>query len=984
MSSDFDRKLIDQFIKYSAYSRDPAVQGDLFQHASWSALQCIQHYRTIIEDSDIKKIGNPDKFFGLIGFYHDIGKIGGCGELDWKDQDLNVIDSDSYVDHYKLDSSQTSISSCQEKSAGLNSLQSPILESLIFDAPEKGYRYLSGLTVFKRKDYDFSESKLKYITIAERLTNFYTTAFQGIAASLSFWGSKPFDTYELARVLRIYVACQYSFNEILHNITYDASSDKFKTLNPYIIPIDNEVVFNNKLIDFLERVEMFYNTEFYESKYQLSNDNSMFKFIVDCIILGSFAEVFSTTFNNNLQSRADLGIKNIHPTKPLAQSPTRSPLELGTTAFVLKKYVHNTIIPEYFKQSSTLNSFEILENMYTNTKDMTSIYDIYGPNVFPKVIVFNIEDIFDTSGGGPIDKISMDQFIGLKSRGIKLAAISRNPNIISEQSVRTQDLFDYIICIYTGHTPAANDINLVYCRNKLALDIQGDLSHGVLFNLKRDKLVDTLVKLFYGSDPHTPIDAFKYVKTLDLQKLNSMLTNPTNDIHIELIKLMYMNEIYDSTQNQDVTIFNRDIVLYSQNTAYSLLFNIQKKVHLVKTPNYKGKNLGTKSTVKALALITYKNLLRLDPVIRERRLIRVNQVSGIKQIDLATSKSMDKQIWIFYDYHIPYQHNSCLIPGTTFYCNDPTTCQEHFFTVLEQLIETSPGVVDFYMEDHWKTPLNYSRQTGKELITETRDLFQRCNDTAKLKLRCKIQWPNLRYHLSDIRSTEQSKYGQRYYDYSNISFIHQLLHGTTHKLPYYSVMDWIKNIGDDFSKIGDNNGLVKHIYTHQNYMSEFVFDDGYYSSLFNTERIMKQKRGITDYFNTGSEVISPDEIIGRIEKRILWKAYEYKPQLRDAFNNLIQTNTIHPEFWSQYSSYFTSYLSLTMDTYHLLRMFKSYNPPQKHIVIFAGGYHSKFYSQILKEEFGFDIQKFPGDVNLSDPSTPFCTQMSNTAIRFTN
>jgi hypothetical protein len=231
-------------------------QGHLYEHSVWTSLHSLLYAKQSLDT-----LGISEKVFAMAGIIHDIGKAGICGF------DNKPVWA-AYNSH-----EEPKVSSCIIVSNNIQSIG--FIYSAIPEHPERGYMYLSGLIPFNMSHFTNGGSNIsgKYKLTLVDWKNYMR--HNGI-------------TEEDQKYIRISTGMHWDLGPIVGKILSDGNYDEH-------------------IMEFLKRFELFYNNEF--PIFSLET----FRKALFLTMIVSYADISASLYHNELNDSKEFGIRNELP-----------------------------------------------------------------------------------------------------------------------------------------------------------------------------------------------------------------------------------------------------------------------------------------------------------------------------------------------------------------------------------------------------------------------------------------------------------------------------------------------------------------------------------------------------------------------------------------------------------------------------------------------------------------------------------------------
>lgn len=305
------------------------------------------------------------------------------------------------------------------------------------------------------------------------------------------------------------------------------------------------------------------------------------------------------------------------------------------------------------------------------------------------------------------------------------------------------------------------------------------------------------------------------------------------------------------------------------------------------------------------------------------------QISGIGSAAKLRSPT-GETVFLFGDVHVDYNDRLCGGEDAP-----------NFIGVLERLISSANGAVDFYIEqDVISAGLTERSQIFSAHLDDITDHmlpktwyhFLDCYSSefshygvegvARIKVNCSRKWPNLRYHYADIRTEPRYHSMSNYYVTKN-GYISPPLY-------LYNNLESFIDMDPDTT----SQDLIKITLNRYEYT---------WADLVTSPRIQKQLQSVDSTLGR--------RILSFMEKIFTLKYTKVQKRISQVLA-LIKKGTENAILFSFIDNYVLNpLLSLSatiMDLYLLLRMSRPFNGrSQEHVIIYGGVSHIKVYMKFL-------------------------------------
>lgn len=373
--------------------------------------------------------------------------------------------------------------------------------------------------------------------------------------------------------------------------------------------------------------------------------------------------------------------------------------------------------------------------------------------------------------------------------------------------------------------------------------------------------------------------------------------------------------------NNDIKIWKSFYQSYNTNYLDQLSLNGKNKL----------KKLLSKHKFK------FEGLVRIiDNHFSSKTINHVNRLTDVRSLNYFTSEEYNKHIYIFGEHHI--KDDTCSIKGGV---------SSNVYDFINKNIKYSDKFIDIFIELPY-TSKNYFKNNeyteieSKYTLEKFEIKYKNC-----LYLKEKCQYPNIRFHYTDIRSI---KFLENKSFYMILSEIIVYLY---YCIKYFNLSDYQKTLLELWKLFNSNykkerNEFLKCM--NSNNLDKVI---KYLSEIYKHAKIDKQQEKIKDksinlilmeYLRSTLSNIKFDFIGKNIQNIILSLPYENKPNEKqfNEFNKLLeQCMNLDVPF---------------MDIYLMSRIFRKFKKVKyqnskepENIIIYVGNVHAQTYSNILKK-----------------------------------
>lgn len=358
----------------------------------------------------------------------------------------------------------------------------------------------------------------------------------------------------------------------------------------------------------------------------------------------------------------------------------------------------------------------------------------------------------------------------------------------------------------------------------------------------------------------------------------------------------------------------------------------------------------------------------------------MEQISGVYRADKLQSDDPEypQTVFLFSDKHVDFASKTC--PDGKKLCRD-ASCSDFFSRVLDRLIASADGKVDFYIElniydmDSHRKPIFGLKRLMLPTIWKH---FEECYDNHKE--RCVAKWRNLRYHYADQRTDtrgraevfyQEFKYrvGDKLYTLKGTPMT-RIEHMLDEQIREYKA--WSTATGDQYERAVEIiiNNFSEILVNAERVLAYYQDSSRYFGEFFRTYRMSKQLYGVRPY-----------DMVGKIQSYIVSASDPVYRKLHQKIRSVLAADTLQ---WGDVQNLYRLVVhlnSFVMDAYLLARMFRHLDgSPQKNVIVYAGGTHINTYRKFLAR-IGYKGESFGHGVD-EDSDTYFCTLVPSGFLKF--
>lgn len=341
-------------------------QGHLFEHSMWVGLVAGNLYNKhpfIDFKQEIFKQEISKDIYLIAGYIHDLGKSGECTEnavykgLDYQDPHLSIC---SFVTEKDI--------------IGMKYFDIP-------EHPEKGYEYLKGYKVYKKFTLSGLGNSREY---QDNATLIYFQDWEDMFHNLNV------NDYH-KKLIRIAVATHWYYGNAIKNIS-----------------VNGEKIIK----EFIRKIEIFYNDEFYKFR------KDEFYTVIMFVIVLSVADIIGSQYDPTLNSTGlnddqkatlinflpNISQNELNPNDPtpMVDQIIKYALELQSNSVFKQDIISNVLdnLKEFLKNVSRYveydfnfnpsNTYSILYNLINSYPSVVDIKNAYSSR-FPTVIAFDLD-----------------------------------------------------------------------------------------------------------------------------------------------------------------------------------------------------------------------------------------------------------------------------------------------------------------------------------------------------------------------------------------------------------------------------------------------------------------------------------------------------------------------------------------------------------------------------------------------------------------
>lgn len=315
----------------------------------------------------------------------------------------------------------------------------------------------------------------------------------------------------------------------------------------------------------------------------------------------------------------------------------------------------------------------------------------------------------------------------------------------------------------------------------------------------------------------------------------------------------------------------------------------------------------------------------------------INRLINVLSLNYFTSEKYNKRIYIFGEQHTT--NNTCSVKNTV---------TSNVYDFINKNIKFSDKFIDIFIELAY-VPKNYfknNKYKKKENLDSTLRKFEdKYKNCLYLKRNC--QYPNVRFHYTDVRLTDFLENKSFYINLSEniIGLYYNIEYGDL--LYYQSTLLNLRELLNNNIYKKERNKFLKCM--NSNNVDNVI---KYLSEIYKHTKIDKQQEKIKDdhvksvlmeYLRSFISNIKFDFIGKNIQKIINSLPYKKKPDIKqlNEFNKLrAEQEDLDVPF---------------MDIYLMARVFRKFkqikyqnSKEPENIIIYVGDYHAQNYSNILK------------------------------------
>lgn len=340
------------------------------------------------------------------------------------------------------------------------------------------------------------------------------------------------------------------------------------------------------------------------------------------------------------------------------------------------------------------------------------------------------------------------------------------------------------------------------------------------------------------------------------------------------------------------------------------------------------------------------------------------QVNGSYHIGKLTNNHpmLPRTIFVFSDRHESYKDKSC---RSNYIQADEV--------IVNLIAESNPSMVDFYIEldiyseDSYR--VSFIEDTGDQMMREIWKRFKDCYTNynievadKKIKPDCKIKWPNLRYHYSDVRVDHRRPKEPLYkvsdvYDHPTVFKVSSTL---LHRLTL--VLFQIENYSQSANK-SMLHTVYELVSAYKTILEPYPTSEKYYSAFFETERMKKQL-----------SKINVAHLKDRLQRFIIDKSRIPYENMMQYIRKIVSSKDVNSEIINELRNHVILASLYTMDAYLLARMFKLMVPSQERVIIYAGGLHIENYIDFLRS-IGYTYEGYGHKFVDHKDSQYFCVEL---------